>query len=331
MVPVKQCTHVVYLYVFPAIGGHIQYINDALSQLVALKSQNQNLKVLAAIGSYYVRSEFSEIVRDAEQRATFVQTLVDLVNQYNLDGIDIDWEDPGQMDGANDDFINYTTFLNDLREKLTWNKLITAAVQARTSLIGSSYNVTKMSDLLNFINLLTFNFHGVYDGRTGQNAPLYASNADSDKTLNSDAAVQALISAGATPSKILLDLSFYGYSFKLANYKIHGLGAPTIEAGFAGPYTNEMGLMSYLEICQFLKQGGWTTVYDKQQQSVYSYKDTWWIGYDNVQSIKAKANYAIDKGLGGVMISTLDFDDAKNSCGGGSMPLLTAVNSVITH
>lgn len=179
---------------------------------------------------------------------------------------------------------------------------------------------------MDFINLMTYDYHASWDGITGQNSPLYDTN---NPTFNADASVTAWIGAGAPASKILLGLGFYGHNFQLTDPSSNGLGAASSGPGDAGPYTKQAGFNSYLEICSNLAQGGWTTVYDDSQVCPYSYSGDQWVGYDNVQSITAKTQYAVSKGLAGVMMWAIDNDDLNNVCGGGALPLLAAVNSVI--
>lgn len=256
--------------------------------------------------------------------------MANFIKKYKLDGINLDWVYPAKHGGVLEDKTNFITFIRDLRKKLGSNKIISAAVTFRISYIGSSYDVQGMNQYLNFINLKTYDFHGSYDIYTGHNTPLYAGNANgNDNSLNADACVTAWINAGVSPAKILLGLSFFGINFRLRSTGSNGVGALSLGAGPAGPYSKEPGTLTYLEICMNINEGGWTTVYDNQQHSLYSFKGNHWVSYENVESVKIKAQYAINRGLGGVMIWAIDHDDFRNACGGGSMPLLNAVNSVI--
>lgn len=100
----------------------------------------------------------------------------------------------------------------------------------------------ELSDLfhriLDYINLMTYDFHGSWDGRTGQNSPLYSSGE-----FNIHATVQNWIRHGASRQKIFLGLGFYGQSFTLANANNNGLGAPTTGPGNPGPYSGPGHLM----------------------------------------------------------------------------------------
>lgn len=61
------------------------------------------------------------------------------------------------------------------------------------------------------------------------------------------------------------------------------------------------------------------------QKVPISVKGNQWIGYDNARSVKIKAEYAEGKRLGGVMVWSLEQEDAQNVCGAGKYPLLTAI------
>lgn len=180
---------------------------------------------------------------------------------------------------------------------------------------------------MDFINLMTYDFHSYNDKKTGQNSPLYASSIDTNAELNADACVKAWIKAGADASKLFLGVGFYGQSYTLANQSQNKLGSTTSGAGAEGKYSKQPGMLTYLEICELQKESGWTTVFDDKQKVPFTYRGNQWIGYDNVRSIKLKAAYAKNNKLAGVMIWSVNGDDRANVCGQGQFPLLNAIRS----
>ncbi|VTN08239.1 Chitinase A1 precursor [Raoultella terrigena] len=66
-----------------------------LRKIPALRQQNPELKVLLSVGGWGARG-FSGAAASEESRATFIRSAQEIVAQYGLDGIDIDWEYPGQ-------------------------------------------------------------------------------------------------------------------------------------------------------------------------------------------------------------------------------------------
>lgn len=155
-----------------------------------------------------------------------------------------------------------------MKEKFAGTKILTAAVGATQSFHQTSYNVVEMNQLVNLmemwrykiiyyiislryldlINVMSYDYHGAYDMVTGQTSPLYASNVDTNRQLNQDSSINAWISAGASPEKLLMGVALYGRSFTLSNVNNYKVGAPSSGPGSAGPYTLESGTLSYLEV-----------------------------------------------------------------------------------
>lgn len=101
---------------------------------------------------------------------------------------------------------------------------------------------------------MSYDLHGSYEGKTGQNAPLYASSVDTSNQLNQDACVKAWLQAGASPQKLFLGVGFYGRSYTLSNPSNNKVGAPTSGAGTPGKYSQEGGMLTYLEVSSVGKQ-----------------------------------------------------------------------------
>ena len=92
-----------------------------LAALVALKQENPSLTVLVSIGGWLWSGNFSDVALTKESRKVFIQSAVEFVERYKLDGVDIDWEYPGQIGAGNHfrpvDKQNYTLLLKELRER----------------------------------------------------------------------------------------------------------------------------------------------------------------------------------------------------------------------
>ena len=107
-----------------------------------LKKDNPNLKILISIGGWTWSGKFSDAVLTDTARQRFVASAVNIIQKFDLDGIDIDWEYPGQAgyDGniyRPEDKENYTLLFKELRrqtDSLGWRTgkkyLLTTAVGA---------------------------------------------------------------------------------------------------------------------------------------------------------------------------------------------------------
>ena len=129
---------------------------------------------------------------------------------------------------------------------------------------------------------------------------------------------------GAPANKLVLGLPFYGRTFTLSNPQQITAGSPSTGPGTSGPYTREAGFMGYNEICAL--DNSWNSDYSKEHEVPFIYNSNQWIGYDNVQSLVKKVNFANANNLGGVMIWSIETDDFRGKCG-PKYPLLNAVNN----
>jgi chitinase len=92
-----KLTHINYAFLLPNSDGSIQAIDNPtkLQSLVA-KAHANNVKVLISVGGWMNGNPapFESIGGNAGYTSTFATNLVNFVNQYGLDGVDIDWEHP---------------------------------------------------------------------------------------------------------------------------------------------------------------------------------------------------------------------------------------------
>ncbi|KUL28783.1 glycosyl hydrolase family 18 protein [Actinoplanes awajinensis] len=124
----SKLTHINYSFALPNANGTLQAIDNTakLQQLVTLGHQN-NTKVGLAVGGWNDGNDsaFESLAANAGTRTTFVTSVMNVVRQYNLDGIDIDWEYPDPGASGN----NYTALMQQLSTALhNEGKLLTAAV-----------------------------------------------------------------------------------------------------------------------------------------------------------------------------------------------------------
>ncbi|XP_008556590.3 chitotriosidase-1-like [Microplitis demolitor] len=336
------CTHLIYTFV-GWNGNDVKVLDpwndlpnglDGFGRFNALRKKSPSIKTLVAIGGWNEGSlKYSKMASNQKSRERFADRAVAFVKKWGFDGFDLDWEYPNQRGGSAKDVKNFVELVKVLKQRFDKEGLIlSAAVAAAESSASKSYDIAEMSKYLDFINLMAYDFHGAWEPTTGLNAPLHAAASDSYEArgLNSEAAVKYWLSKGAPREKLILGVPTYGHSFTLANPRSYGIGAASSGKGAAGPYTQQIGMLGYNEICEMQKNGGWKVNYDEERQAPWAHKDRQWIGFDNIKSIKAKAEFAKQLGLGGAMVWSIETDDFRGICG-EKYPLLKTLKAVLLN
>lgn len=267
----------------------------------------------------------------AANRATFAKSASAFVRRIGFDGFDIDWEYPEAADKA-----NYAALIKDLRAHFDQEAqqtgkprlLLTAAVAGSISKIDAGYDGAQLGHCLDYLNIMSYDFHGGWDPNTGFNSPLNDRNGDQLSISN---AAKHWNQVGVPNNKILIGLATYGRGFNLADKTKTNVGAAARGASAAQKYTQEPGYAAYYEVCDLIDNKGYKEFYDDQQQSPYAVgSDGVWIGYDNVRSFNAKLDWVKSGGYGGAFVWTLDLDDFQGQCrssGGKKYPLLNAIKA----
>ncbi|XP_023243664.1 probable chitinase 10 [Centruroides sculpturatus] len=340
------CTHINYAFAVLDATSHTikphdtwaDIDNDFYKKIVNLKSKNPSVKVALAIGGWgdSAGNKYSVMVSDPAKRKKFIDHVIPFLKQYGFDGLDLDWEYPncwqGACGSAPQDVNNFSAWIKELRE--AFNKqnpplLLTAAVVAAKDKIDQAYDIPVLGQYLDHINIMTYDFHGGYDGKTGHHAQMYPRPGDVNPAYNVETAMQHWASKGAPKEKLILGVPFYGRSFTLSNPSANGLNQPATGNGNAGEFTNEGGFMAFYEICERVKSRGWTKARD-DKAGPYAYQGNQWVGYDDAEAIAQKAKYAKDNGYGGIIIWDISMDDFSASCCSVKNPLMKAIQYGLT-
>jgi chitinase len=335
------CSHIVFAFATikdnKLTASEDADIGDAFTdgtydRIMKLKETNPNLKVLLAVGGWAFGSKpFRALTENVFRMNGFVYESIEFLRKHNFDGLDIDWEYPR---GA-DDRASFVSLIKEIRlafegESKSAKKqklLLTAAVPASFEAISAGYDVPELAKYLDYINVMTYDFHGQWEEEVGHNSPLFPLNSASatQKKLTVDFAAKEWVRQGAPLEKLIIGMPVYGRTFTLADEVKFDIGAKTAGGGKAGRYTGEEGFLSYYEICDFLHEDNTTLVWDNEQQVPFAYRGEQWVGFDDERSLRTKVSWLKTEGFGGIMVWSVDLDDFRGYCGTGKYPLLKAM------
>ncbi|XP_059216028.1 probable chitinase 10 [Stomoxys calcitrans] len=332
----KLCTHIVYA--FATLKDHKLAENsdedpDNYEEIIALRDSNPDLQILLAIGGWaFGSTPFKDLTSNVFRMNQFVYEAIDFLRDYKFNGLDVDWEYPR----GSEDRAAYVNLLRELRVAFEGEAkssglprlLLTAAVPASFEAIAAGYDVPEISKYLDFINVMTYDFHGQWERTVGHNSPLFPleSATGYQKKLTVDFSAREWVKQGAPKEKLLIGMPTYGRTFELVNETQFDIGAPASGGGRSGKFTNESGFLSYYEVCTFLAADNTTLVWDSEQQVPFAYRGDQWVGFDDERSLKTKMEWLKEQGFGGIMVWSIDMDDFSGRCGNGKYPLLNALN-----
>jgi chitinase len=283
------------------------YEHDAenLAYLVSLKKENPSLTVLVSVGGWLWSTNFSDISLTSQSRAVFIQSVLEFLSTYKLDGLDIDWEYPG-LPGAghpyrNEDKENFTLLLKELRARFTQETArtgkhlyLTIAAGANPDFLAHT-EMGKASQYLDTINLMCYDYYeDSTDAITGNHAPLFTDPTDPKKVSAADS-VAAFEKAGVPASKLILGVPFYGREWGQVADVNHGLFQP----GKPVPHA----YATYAAITQTMLNQGFARYWDDKASVPYLYdpQQQIFVSYEDPQSLAAKCRFVREKQLSGVM------------------------------
>lgn len=302
----SSMTHINYafaeLYVNDRVynGFKIQGSQARFNSVIAVKHQNPNLKICLSFtnsvgnSDNHVDGGFSALAASAAGRVKFAEDCLAFLQQYNLDGIDLDWEFPGLSWGTaacdpSCDTDNYVLLVKQLRETLGPDYIISYAGYCTDKVsVSGGYryvDIAAMDPYVDYVNIMAYDL---------DEAPHHHS-ALSDNRAYKDCyrSVQAYLNAGVLASKLVLGVPFYG--------RISFSTSPTA--------------ISYRNIIKLSRTDYRRNKWDDVASCPYVQKmnGIFYCGYDNPRSIGLKGNWAKEKGLRGMMYWEYDQDDDRGT------------------
>jgi Chitinase len=285
-------------------------------QLIKLKEKYPHIKTLISVGGWTWSTNFSAVAASDSLRKACAQSAVDFVVKYGFDGVDLDWEYP--VEGGNniphraDDGDNYILLLKEIRSALDaqgekdGNKyLLSVAAGANPSFIANS-KVVKMMQYLDYINVMTYDYHGAWEATTNHATPLYAGSGDNaGGTLCVSDTIKQYIAAGVEPADLNLGLAFYGKGWINVNDRngtgLYKSGTAATSAGY-GNGTWEGSSFDYWDIAEnYIGKNNYIRYWDDTAKMPYLYNGSTFITYEDEESIGCKLDFIKSMGLGGAM------------------------------
>ncbi|WP_233568117.1 glycoside hydrolase family 18 protein [Cohnella faecalis] len=296
------------------------------NQLKKLKQANPKLKTLISVGGWSWSGRFSDMAATAKTRETFADSTVSFLRRYAFDGVDLDWEYPGGggMAGNSsrpEDKTHFTLLLKELRAKLDAagkadgkSYLLTIAAGIGTPYLNNT-EMSKVATVVDWINVMTYDFNGDWQKTSGHNAPLYrdqaaeAANLPDAKQAYGEAAIAGFRKAGVPANKLVLGIPFYGRGWSDCGEAGNGQYKECSGPAKAAPTSN--GTFTYDQLAaKYIGKNGYRRYWNENARVPYLYNasNRTFISYDDAESIRHKTAFIRSQGLAGAMFWELGGD-----------------------
>lgn len=281
------------------------------SRFRALKIKKPGLETWIAVGGWSFNDDtnvpntqtaFSNMVGSAANRRAFIGSLLNFMQSYGFDGVDLDWEYPvaNDLGGAAADFANFPLFLSELRASL-------GALGISVTLPSSfwylqHFDLLAMQPSIDWFNFMSYDIHGVWDSSNRFTGPYIRPHTNLTEIREG---LDLLWRAGVDPSKVVLGLGWYGRSFTLADptcNRPNGVCQFTA-GGSPGECSRSAGTLTNAEIKRIQASGAAVESYDEAAGVRWmTWQTNQWASYDDGVTMQQKIPMAKSLCLGGIMI-----------------------------
>lgn len=133
-------------------------VGNALQLVNALKVVNPHLKVLLWVGGAEATG-FEQMVANHANRMQFIRSLKRTLEQFHLDGVDLDWEFPTSSDRQRQ---HLSQLLHEIRREYQRERrtyLLSLATAAPEGIVYFAYDVAEINQYVDYINVMAYDFH----------------------------------------------------------------------------------------------------------------------------------------------------------------------------
>ena len=150
LIPYDRLTHINYSFLTPKDDGTFNPINNGWKlKLIAQNGHAHNVKVLISVGGWGWDSQFETVAADPALRSAFVQNLKAFIDEYQLDGADVDWEYPDAGQSAQ----NFLALIQELDSAMPDKEITTAVVSHGENGMGI---LPEALEVFDFVNVMTY-------------------------------------------------------------------------------------------------------------------------------------------------------------------------------
>ncbi|RYO92560.1 hypothetical protein DL766_002359 [Monosporascus sp. MC13-8B] len=322
-IPFGQYTHIIFSFAtinpstFKVSAGDSQ-TEHLMSRIGSIKVLQPNIKIWVALGGWAfndpgpTQTTFSDIASSSANTDIFLDSLVQMMNKYGFDGVDIDWEYPVAEDrnGRPEDYENVVTFMKKIRSRMNDSKRgVSMAIPASYWYL-QNFDIKALESQVDWFNVMTYDVHGSWDIDNKWTGPWVNSHTNMTEI---QMGLDLLWRNDISPTKVTMGMAFYSRSFTLTDPGCSSLGCRVSSGGNAGKYSNTVGVLLHPEIQEIIAENKLTPALNREGAVKTVSWGNQWVSFDDVATWRLKANVARSQCIEGFMVWAMSQDDDKGT------------------
>jgi len=276
------------------------------NSLKQAKADHPHLQTMISIGSWQGFEQFESFAHTAEGRAAFAQSAAEFVAQNQFSGLDLVMGSTEPQPNDTESMSLLVSACRSALDALPGTQFLSVAISAE---VPDNYDLKSMDESVDWFNILAFGYNGPWSNNIGHVSPLYP-NPKAASQASVSTTVQTMLAGGMSTGKVVLGISPIGRAWANVadpNNGMHGMfstgkGAFTKGTGSEGNFTYDTLKEEYIN------KSGYTRYWDDVSKVPYLSNGVNVFSYEDMKSMKLKAQYIHDHCLGGVMFWSWQLD-----------------------
>ncbi|CAN1256442.1 Cysteine-rich receptor-like protein kinase 10 [Linum perenne] len=278
---------------FSLFTSTVRSKNSSITTLLSIRCNTTNFRT------------FFVLLTNSSSRESFINSSIEYARSHGFHGLDLVWSCPVNANAT-------SASIGDLFDK--WRDAIdneanqsgNATLLLTATLSFWPIPIESVNRSLDWVHLRASEYHSPRsdESATAAHAAVYDHAGG-----GTDAGVKEWIGKGLPASKMVLSIPLYGYAWKLRVASADGAGVTGVGSPAEGAAISATGFFRYADVRRFVEANRAQVHYNGSYVVNYCSFGLTWIGYDDVEAVRAKVDYARRMGLRGYAMWQIPYDD----------------------
>lgn len=271
-----------------------------IERIKSFRMLNPNLKIYLSLASGPDYS-FGQATCTKERRNKLITSILEIVTEWEFDGIDLDWEYPTGVGERH----NHTLLLKDLREGL--DSLSGSKYRGLSIAAGSKtwyFEITELAEsvrYLDYVNLMSYDINANEVVTMHHSCPTKM-HTDLVNEGSTEENIEVFIKNGVPAEKLIIGAAFYSRQWRQVENKNNGLHSYAGTPSDYGPGYTQL-------VNEYINKNGYTRFWDEDAHAPYLFNGNNFITYEDEDSLKYKCYLVKKWNIAGIMAWEYSYDE----------------------